>query len=125
MALTKTDLQQIREVVIEGVLITTWPPFESLELDIIQIKIIATDLKLALKKMGAHFGSIRREYEAACGRLIAIENDVKETYSMILGVMRSRTTNELFSKTKLEEKIHEFHDEILVLAKEADITLQQ
>ena len=53
----------------------------------------------------------------------ALDNDVKEIYSMLSTLQRSVFTDKQFSRLSLEQKLMTIHAETLAVAKQAGITL--
>ena len=56
-------------------------------------------------------------------RVQLLESDVKEIYYMIADLQKHNTTVKGFAKLPLEEKILKAYSDILMMAKEAGITL--
>jgi hypothetical protein len=56
-------------------------------------------------------------------RIDALENDVREIYSMLVGVQKDKSASNKFAKKSIEEKILQTHSELMLVAKEAGVVL--
>ena len=118
MALSKEDMQQIREVIIEGVEAVTGPRFDALESDVAELKSDVVELKsdvaglksdvvelksdvIGLKTdMAEVMGSVRvlnMSMDELSGRVEALENDIKEIYIMLAN--ETQITDKKIAKT--------------------------
>ena len=128
MALSKEDMQQIREVIIEGVEAVTGPRFDALESDVAELKSDVVELKsdvIGLKTdMAEVMGSVRvlnMSMDELSGRVEALENDIKEIYIMLAN--QTQITDKKFAKFSLEEKLLKLNAELISTAKQAGIVL--
>ena len=142
MALSKEDMQQIREVIIEGVEAVTGPRFDALESDVAELKSDVVELKsdvaglksdvvelksdvIGLKTdMAEVMGSVRvlnMSMDELSGRVEALENDIKESY--IMWANETQSTDKKIAKFSLEEKLLKLNAELISTAKQAGIVL--
>ena len=128
MALSKEDMQQIREVIIEGVEAVTGPRFDALESDVAELKSDVVELKsdvIGLKTdMAEVMGSVRvlnMSMDELSGRVEALENDIKEIYIMLAN--ETQITDKKITKFSLEEKLLKLNAELISTAKQAGIVL--
>lgn len=142
MALSKEDMQQIREVIIEGVEAVTGPRFDALESDVAELKSDVVELKsdvaglksdvvelksdvIGLKTdMAEVMGSVRvlnMSMDELSGRVEALENDIKEIYIMLAN--ETQITDKKIAKFSLEEKLLKLNAELISTAKQAGIVL--
>ena len=128
MALSKEDMQQIREVIIEGVEAVTGPRFDALESDVAELKSDVVELKsdvIGLKTdMAEVMGSVRvlnMSMDELSGRVEALENDIKEIYIMLAN--QTQITDKKITKFSLEEKLLKLNAELISTAKQAGIVL--
>ena len=128
MALSKEDMQQIREVIIEGVEAVTGPRFDALESDVAELKSDVVELKsdvIGLKTdMAEVMGSVRvlnMSMDELSGRVEALENDIKEIYIMLAN--ETQITDKKFAKFSIEDKLLKLNAELISTAKQAGIVL--
>lgn len=123
MALTKDDIQQIREVVIVGLEILAVPRFDALEKDaaelkegVTTLKQDMTEVKQAVSELKTSVGSLNDKFDNLEGQVSGLERDIREIYIM-LAKKEAGAPN--FNKLNLEQKIRTTYDRIQVITKEA------
>jgi hypothetical protein len=78
--------------------------------DLLQIRTIVEDV-------------VDRKLEPLFGKLEALENVIKEIYSMLSELQSTSITDKKFKKLTLEDKLLTLNAELLATAKQAGITL--
>lgn len=141
MTLTKDDKIWIKDAITDGVVGAlndiVIPRFEendkrfdALESDVAELKADVSELKADVSELKDDVSSLKsdmRDVKATLhsldDRVQLLESDVKEIYYMIADLQKHNTTVKGFAKLPLEEKILKAYSDILMMAKEAGITL--
>ena len=141
MTLTKDDKIWIKDAITDGVvgaLNDIFIPrfeendkrFDALESDVAELKADVSELKADVSELKDDVSSLKsdmRDVKATLhsldDRVQLLESDVKEIYYMIADLQKHNTTVKGFAKLPLEEKILKAYSDILMMAKEAGITL--
>lgn len=124
MSLTKQDLKEIQESFIDIMA----PYMESMELRFEGIDNRFDNLDSAVKEHTNQIKNLQYSVDTLTskvddidGRLMAVENDIKDIYIMLTGDNRFKVNS--FSKKPLEVQVLEAYKSILAIAKEAHIKL--
>ena len=141
MTLTKDDKIWIKDAITDGVVGAlndiVIPRFEendkrfdALESDVAELKADVSELKADVSELKDDVSSLKsdmRDVKATLhsldDRVQLLESDVKEIYYMIADLQKHNTTVKGFAKLPLDEKILKAYSDILMMAKEAGITL--
>ena len=141
MTLTKDDKIWIKDAITDGVVGAlndiVIPRFEendkrfdALESDVAELKADVSELKADVSELKDDVSSLKsdmRDVKATLhsldDRVQLLESDVKEIYYMIADLQKHNTTVKGFAKLPLEEKILKAYSDILMMTKEAGITL--
>ena len=141
MTLTKDDKIWIKDAITDGVVGAlndiVIPRFEendkrfdALESDVAELKADVSELKADVSELKDDVSSLKsdmRDVKATLhsldDRVQLLESDVKEIYYMIADLQIHNTTVKGFAKLPLEENILKAYSDILMMAKEAGITL--
>ena len=141
MTLTKDDKIWIKDAITDGVVgalndivIARFEEndkrFDALESDVAELKADVSELKADVSELKDDVSSLKsdmRDVKATLhsldDRVQLLESDVKEIYYMIADLQKHNTTVKGFAKLPLEEKILKAYSDILMMAKEAGITL--
>ena len=141
MTLTKDDKIWIKDAITDGVVGAlndiviprfeeNYKRFDALESDVAELKADVSELKADVSELKDDVSSLKsdmRDVKATLhsldDRVQLLESDVKEIYYMIADLQKHNTTVKGFAKLPLEEKILKAYSDILMMAKEAGITL--
>lgn len=127
MALTKDDIKQIREVVIEGFETLAIPRFDVLEKDVSELKQDVSELKQDVSELKHDMGVVKSDirnlndkFDTLAGQVTGLERDVREIYLMLA---KRDAGAPSFNKLTLEQKIKSTYEQLKITAKEAGVTL--
>ena len=134
MTLTKDDKIWIKDAITDGVVGAlndiVIPRFEendkrfdALESDVAELKADVSELKDDVSSLKSDMRDVKATLHSLDDRVQLLESDVKEIYYMIADLQKHNTTVKGFAKLPLEEKILKAYSDILMMAKEAGITL--
>lgn len=130
MSLTKEDLSEVRDVVVEALEAIVLPRFDTLEGDVAVLKtdvaVLKTDvaeLKTDVVKLQQDMREVKGTLKNIDDRVTTMENDIKEIYYMIANLQKTQSAGKKFSKLSLEQKLLKINQELLIAAKEAGIEL--
>lgn len=123
MTLTKTDLQQIRDIVIEGFEVMAVPRFDALEEKISRMDRRLEEVGEDVAYLKSEVNILKKRFDELDGRVTALENDVKEIYKLLTQTETLTEEERRLQNLTLEKKILLTHKSCLHLAKEAGITL--
>lgn len=136
MSLTKEDLSQVRDVVVEAIQELILPRFDehdkrltAIEQDVRGLKedvrvlkddvrVLKDDvrvLKEQMREVGVSIGRIE-------GRLEAVEADIKELYDL-LDTQKPSYADKQFAKLSVERKVLNMYEDVKLLAQEAGVAL--
>lgn len=134
MALTKTDLNEIRSIVIEGFETMANPRFEALENDVSGIKKDVTMLRSDVSVLKSDVGVLKEDVsylksdvrtmsmklDTLEGQLKGLESDIREIYMMLA---KQQAGAPSFDRLTLEQKILQTYEQVKATAKQAGVTL--
>lgn len=127
MVLTRDDIQQIREVVIEGFETLAVPRFDTLEKDVSELKqdvsVLKHDvtvLKQDVIELKTSVSNLNDKFDNLEGQVRGLEKDTREIYMMLA---KREAGAPSFNKRNLEQKIRTTYERLQVIAKEAGIVL--
>lgn len=116
MSLTKQDLTDIRDIVLDALDVAVNPRLDALEGSAAELKSDVAELKSDMREVKGSLSSLE-------GKVEALESDVKEMYRMIAELQKNTAPNKQFKKLTLEEKLLKINAELLAAAREAGISL--
>ncbi len=125
MALTSTDLDQIREVVFEGMQATVEalnPRFEALEEGQARIEKRLDSIEGQLRDIEGRISTLEQRFDTLEGKVEALEADIKELYVMIQRAPVITNKQEL--KEHAQKIILDAHAQLKSLAKQAGVQLK-
>lgn len=130
MSLTKTDLDLIRDIVIDGVQVVTEPHFDLIESDIQAMREAIKQIKADILTIrsdisGLQSRTVRQEEDLSLinGRVTAINNDVIEIYKMLKEPKLPTKLEREFNKLSVEKQILLTYRNTLITAKQMGVTL--
>ncbi len=137
MSLTKQDLSDIRGVILDALDVAVNPRLDSVEssVDILSERVHGVETRLdgvetRLDGVETRLDGVEKQQRISNetlqqieGKLIALESDVKEIYTMLSELQNSKTPDKTFAKLTLEDKVLDTHAKVLKLAKQLDISL--
>lgn len=136
MSLTKQDLADIHNLVLEALDVVVNPRFDRIEAQLDEhsetlaqhtatlaehSKILAQHTD-TLAEHGRRLSSIENLLADLDGRLSALENDVKELYGMA-GQPTDHRRNKKFAALPPEQRLRQIYGEVLTLAREMHVEL--
>jgi outer membrane murein-binding lipoprotein Lpp len=132
MTLTKDDIAQIKEIVVEavndGFETLAVPRFDTIEKDVSDLKQDAfilkqdvSELKADVNELKSDVRTLNSKFDMLEGRVKGLERDIREIYMMLA---KREAGAPSFNKLTLEQKIRATYDQLQIAAKEAGINLQ-
>lgn len=122
MSLTKQDLKDIRNVVLEALEVAVIPRLDALEAEVAALKSEVASFKAETSR---RLDALEAQMKNTNGRLTALENDVKELYHMIDKKPSFGFGSKEYQKLPSEDKIHILDHEVGALAKDMGVTLRR
>ena len=125
MALSKEDMQQIREVIIEGVEAVTGPRFDALESDVAELKSDVVELKSDVAELKSDVVELKSDVAELKSDVVELKSDViglKTDMAEVMGSVRvlNMSMDELSGRVEaLENDIKEIY---IMLANQTQIT---
>lgn len=127
MSLSKQDLSDIRDVVLDALDVAVNPRLDSLEskVDSLENRMDSMEGRMAAQESAQHetnrrLGAIESQLDSMDGRLEALEADVKELYAMVGG---HATGGKSFGRQTPERKLRLLYAEVTALARELHVEL--
>lgn len=152
MALTKQDLADIKEVVVDAVNesfeVLSAPRFDALEtrmdrlegrmdglegrmggiegrMDGLETRMDRQEKEFRAfrDETNAHFGRIDTQLQTLTDKVSMLDDDVKALYGLLEAYQQASPGDKVFAKLSLEKKLLKLHTELLETAKQAGISL--
>lgn len=122
MSLTKQDLADIRNVVLEALDTLVNPRFDRIEAKLDDHSAILADHSAILAEQNRRLDSIEGRLDRLEGRMQALENDIKELYGMV-GQPTANAPDKRLAKLSPEQQLRQIHHEVLNLARHMHVEL--
>lgn len=127
MSLTKNDLQQIRTIMHEEVRDVVRETFETQGKEIIREEmrlIMHTEGRdMTRSIVSAELQPVKESLARLEGTVEALENDIKDIYGMVSDLQKAVFPRGHSKKQTLEDKIRQAHTDVLLVAKQAGVSL--
>ena len=144
MSFTAEEKQTLLALIIEGVETVTGPRFDALESDVAVLKsdvavlksdvavlksdvaVLKSDMaevKSQLRELSHRISTLESSVEGIDGRLQAVENDVKDIYTLLAAKPVSSFDSRAYSKLSNDQKLLELHKEVRYLASREGVAL--
>ena len=130
MSLNEADIVLVRDVVVGAIETLVLPRFdehdrrfETLEKDMAEVKEDVRVLKADVSVLKDDMREVKSTLHSLDGRVESLEADIKELYRMHKKAGSLPPHSKAFAKLSLEQKVLRAYEEVLLLAKEAGVTL--